>query len=302
MPGLPRQGRPGARAPDGTGIALPVHARLQALSHDAQPAGRGPALIKLDDGQTLLAERAVGTGSVLLLGTGVPVDWTNLPLKPLFLPLLARLTLHLAGAETERTMGLAGAPVRLPLGRGKVQDQAGEPEVEIVRPSGEVVRIRKADQAADGWRYSDTHEAGVYLVRQVNRKPPKQMALAVNIDPAESDPAAVTQAELQARFGTRPLLFCANPNDLAGTIERLREGTSLREWFLAAILIALVLEVFLANRGAAALAAQARPETSPRPQSLESSSSGPAGPAAQDDVRGFLESLQQNAATPSLRE
>ena len=252
------------------------------------PQAAGRVLIKLDDGQPLLAERAVGTGSVLLLGTGVHVDWTNLPLKPLFLPLLARLTLHLGGAETERTMGLAGAPVRLPLGRSKVPDQAGDPEIEVVRPSGEVVRVRKADQDADGWRYSDTHEAGVYLVRQVNRKPPKQMAFAVNIDPAESDPATVTQADLQARFGTRPLLFCENPSDLAGTIERLREGTSLWEWFLAAVLIALVLEVFLANRGAAALPAQARPETSTRPQSMESSSSGPAGAAAHDDVRGFL--------------
>ena len=55
---------------------------------------------------------------MLLLGTGVHVDWTNLPLKPLFLPLLARLTLHLAGAENERTMGLAGAPVPLPPGWG----------------------------------------------------------------------------------------------------------------------------------------------------------------------------------------
>ena len=256
------------------------------------PQAAGRVLIKLDDGQPLLAERVVGTGSVLLLGTGVHVDWTNLPLKPLFLPLLARLTLHLAGAETERTMGLAGAPVRLPLGRGTVHDQAGQPEVEVVRPSGEVVRVRKADQDADGWRYFDTHEAGVYLVRQVNRKPPKQMAFAVNIDPAESDPATVTQADLQARFGTRPLLFCDNPSDLAGTIERLREGTSLWEWFLAAVLIGLVLEVFLANRGAAALAAQARPETGPRPQSTAPTLSGPVGAAVGDDVRRFLESIQ----------
>ena len=175
------------------------------------PQTTAAALIKLDDGQPLLAERTVGTGSVLLLGTGVHVDWTNLPLKPLFLPLLARLTLHLAGAENERTMGMAGVPVTLPLGRGKVQDQPGEPEVEVVRPSGEVVRIRMADQNADGWRYADTHEAGVYLVRQVNRKPPKLTAFAINIDPAESDPSTVTQADLQARFGTRPLLFCAIP-------------------------------------------------------------------------------------------
>ncbi len=48
--------------------------------------------------------------------------------------------------------------------------------------------------------------------------------------------------------------------------------------------------------------AQPRPETSTRPQSMASVSSGPAGAAAQDDVRGLLESLQQDAATQSLRE
>ena len=124
----------------------------------------------------------------------------------------------------------------------------------MVRPSGEVVRVRQERQAAGGFRYADTHEAGVYLVRLLNRKPPKPMAFAVNIDPAESDPATIAGPELQARFGTRPLLLCENPEQLAETIQRLREGTSLWEWFLAAVLIGLVLEVFLANRRAAAAA------------------------------------------------
>ena len=240
---------------------------------------------------------------MLLLGTGVHVDWTNLPLKPLFLPLLARLTLHLAGAETERTMGLAGAPVTLPLGRGRAAAQAGEPELEVVRPSGEIVRVRKsrARMPTAGTTPIRTRPA-CYLVRQVNRKPPKQMAFAVNIDPAESDPGTVTQADLQARFGTRPLLFCDNPDDLAVTIERLREGTSLWEWFLAAVLIALVLEVFLANRGAAALAAQPGPEAADRPQAPTPSLSAPEAVVAHDDVRGFLESLQQDASAPGVRE
>ena len=86
------------------------------MTWDAQATGR--VLAKLDDGQPLLAERPVGTGSVLLLGTGLHVDWTNLPLKPLFLPLLARLTFHLAGAESERTMGLAGCTGRHPARNG----------------------------------------------------------------------------------------------------------------------------------------------------------------------------------------
>ena len=114
------------------------------------------ALIKLNDGQPLLAEQAVGTGSVLLFGTGIHVDWTNLPLKPLFLPLLARLTLHLAGAETERTMGLAGVPVTLPLGRGKGSEPAAAPT-----SKSSDLRVRSSASA----RPARTPKAGTTRIR-----------------------------------------------------------------------------------------------------------------------------------------
>ena len=214
--------------------------------------------------------------------------------------MLARLTFHLAGAESERTMGLAGAPVTVPLGKGSAGDQANNPEVEVVRPSGEVVRITKLDLVEGGFRYVDTHEAGVYLVRLINRKPPRQVAFAVNIDPAESDPATLTNPELLARFGTRPLIVCENPESCPRPSHRLREGTSLWEWFLAAVLIGLVLEVFLANRGASVALAQ--------PQQAVTSSSQPvtmAEPTAaipRDNLGGFLESLEQEAAKPDLRQ
>ena len=42
-------------------------------------------------------------------------------------------------------------------------------------------------------------------------------------------------------------------------MQRLREGTSLWEWFLAAVLIGLVLEVFLANRRTGATAGPTSP-------------------------------------------
>jgi hypothetical protein len=264
------------------------------------PEAEARVLIRLDDGQPLLAERRVGTGSVLLLGSGLHVDWTNLPLKPLFLPLLARLTFHLAGAETERTMSLAGAPVLVPLGKSKGPARGGELEVEVVRPSGEVVRISQA--AADGgFRYADTHEAGVYLVRPVNGQSTRPTAFAVNIDPAETDLATITPQELQARFGGRPLLFCESPDSLAETIHRLREGTGLWEWFLAAVLVGLVLEVFLANRGATAFVQGNRsdagqavlPDQPSPPQSA---------PVLANDLRAFLEGLQQAAAENHRRE
>jgi len=259
-------------------------------------------LAKLDDGQALLTERTVGQGTVLFLGTAVHVDWTNLPLKPLFLPLVARLTFHLAGAETERTMGLAGAPVAIPLETGPGATSGKAAELEVVRPSGEVVRVREreSDQAGRTVRYADTYEAGVYLVRQLDRNPPKPFAFAVNIDPAESDPATLARAELQSRFGKQPLLFCAEPAELAETMQRLHEGTSLWEWFLAAVLIGLVLEVFVANRGAAAAAAQPSP---PAPISQPPSVQPESGsPPPSDELHGFLQGLEQTAVDGRLRD
>ncbi|MGC8641827.1 MAG: vWA domain-containing protein [Isosphaeraceae bacterium] len=282
------------------------------MTWGSQTAAR--ALIKLNDGLPLLAERQVGAGSVLLLGTSLHVDWTNLPLKPLFLPLVARLTFQLAGVEGERTMALAGAPVIVPLGKHRAETGAGKPEVEVVRPSGEAVRPSKLDLVEGGFRYADTHDAGIYLVRLINRKPAQQMAFAVNIDPAESDPATLTKEDLQARFGTRPLFVCDGPGELSETISRLREGISLWEWFLAAVLICLVLEVFLANRRAQAPAtgtssaagtspAGTRPEETVTigEQTVTVGTAESATPPVADDVHGFLESLQQEAARPKLR-
>jgi len=258
--------------------------------------GAPRVLAKLDDGQALLTERAVGTGAVLFLGTAVHVDWTNLPVKPLFLPLVARLTFQLAGAQSERTLVLAGAAVTIPRESARVAGSAQTGELEVVRPSGEVVRVRELHAGASTIRYADTHEAGVYLARQADRNPSKPFSFAVNVDPAESDPASLSRAELQARLGKQPMLFCDEPAELVETMARLHQGTSVWEWFLLAVLIGLVFEVFLANRGAAAAAGTARAPTVSQPPGFRPE---PASLAPADELHGFLQGLEHTAADSS---
>ncbi|MGQ9605473.1 MAG: hypothetical protein ACUVTW_04675 [Thermogutta sp.] len=45
-----------------------------------------------------------------------------------------------------------------------------------------------------------------------------------------------------------PVIFADNPEDLSGTFALLRQGRSLSEWFLAAVLIGLIFETFISNR------------------------------------------------------
>jgi hypothetical protein len=54
--------------------------------------------------------------------------------------------------------------------------------------------------------------------------------------------------ELRKKFGKEPVLVCEGPDDVAATLQRLREGQGLWEVFLAAVLAGLVLEAYLANR------------------------------------------------------
>ncbi len=199
-------------------------------------------LARLADDQPLLVERASGAGSVLLLGTALHVEWTNLPLRPVFLPLMVRLTFGLAGVEAGRSSVVAGTPLAVPL-RG----QSGPAEVEIVRPSGEVLRVQSPEDGGPGFRYADTHEAGAYLVRLGGPKQRRQYAFAVNLDPDECDATAVSREELAGRFGRWPVVFCDEPEELVATVRRLREGRSLWGVFLAAVLVGLLVEAYLAN-------------------------------------------------------
>ncbi|MHC4404556.1 MAG: BatA domain-containing protein, partial [Planctomycetota bacterium] len=85
------------------------HARI-----DAKAAGGAWVLARLDDGEPLLIQRDVEQGKVVMLGTSVHVGWTNLPLRPIFMPLVVRLTLDLADVEQARYRALAGSPIIIP--------------------------------------------------------------------------------------------------------------------------------------------------------------------------------------------
>ncbi|MFQ5682557.1 MAG: BatA domain-containing protein [Candidatus Binatia bacterium] len=57
------------------------------------------ALLTLSNGDPLLMERKVGSGRLLLLTTAADRDWSDLPLKTAYLPLIQSLVSYLAGGQ-----------------------------------------------------------------------------------------------------------------------------------------------------------------------------------------------------------
>lgn len=213
---------------------------------DTAGAADARVLLRLDDGEALLVERRVEKGAVVMLGASAHVHWTNLPLRPIFVPMLALMTFEMAGVERAQHAVLAGAPLVM-----QFDDRSRPVAVEIVPPSG--ARIQKENRDEQGnlgqvFRYADTHEVGIYLLNLQGGARPVQVPFSVNIDPDEANPAKLDRDKVPAYLGTTQVVFAEDPDDLTSTFKWLREGKSLWEWFLAGVLVFLVFETFLSNR------------------------------------------------------
>ncbi len=210
---------------------------------DLGPQSDAMVLARLSDGEPLLVQRGVGRGKSLFWGTGVHVNWTNVPLKNLFLPLWARMTFYLSGAEQVRYEGLAGVPITV-----RFEKESRPLGVELQPPTGETIRLQtKEDGGEQEFRYAETHEIGIYLLRVLDARKPMQVAYAVNVDPDEANPQKIERDEFQQRLGKTPVIFAEDPDDLTSTFNLLREGRSLWGLFLTCVLVGLVFETLLSN-------------------------------------------------------
>ena len=261
-------GLPGATGVSPVPDVTPEQLRTAAGGPRSETRGASPAakykstnpriLARLATGEPLLLERRVGRGHVLWLGTSVgtagrgrqPELWSNLALRPIFVPLVARLVFHLAGVESDAPELLAGTPLRWDL-------PGDEPHtIEVHRPNGETLRLKTAateqpshaSEPRQLFTYADTHAVGVYEIRALDVPDVRPRAYAVNVDPAEARPERIDRAALEQYIGDMPLVFVDAPDQLAETIRLLREGHDLWTPLLATLLAVLVLETLLANR------------------------------------------------------
>ena len=134
----------------------------------------------------------MGKGRVMLLSTTVDREWTDLPIRAGFLPLVQEAARRLAGAsERERHLGAHGGPA--PRASRCAPD---ERRLEITKPDG-TVWVASKDRGG-GTRtvlFTETDEPGRLPGAQRRRRRrccPTAPAdgFVVNIDPRESEPRA----------------------------------------------------------------------------------------------------------------
>jgi hypothetical protein len=223
-------------APRGGDFASARVLRYRAV----RPADSTSVLARWDDGGVALAERRVGRGVAIIWTSTLDTYWNDLALQPVFLPLVHRLSRHAARFAETRSSHTVGELLEPGTGRGGTSGQ-----LVAEAPSG--ARIPIGDSTTTN-RALALREAGFYVLRAAGGAPGAGQVVAANVDAAEADPARIDPESIVAAVtgGTASRISSATISDL--TPAEL-EGRQMLWWyFLAAALLALALEVLVANR------------------------------------------------------
>ncbi len=197
-------------------------------------------LARFEDGGVAAAERRTGAGRVIVWTTTLDDSWTDLPVKPVYLPLVHQLVNYLARYEQTPSWMTVGQVVDLASTAAKIRTDRI-----VVTPSGQ-----RTTQKAGSPGLLELNEQGIYEVRAAGATSGKPQAIAVNIDAAEADLAPLDPKELVASVTGH-----ANPDTLdtsePGTAVP-KEDTERRQalwWYLLfAGMLLLAAETVVSNR------------------------------------------------------
>jgi uncharacterized membrane protein YobD (UPF0266 family) len=209
----------------------------------ASPRGQS-ALISLANGDPLVLEQRLGAGKVILITTTADRDWTDLPLKTAFLPLLQTLAQHLAGGKRGHfDAGIAvGAAKEISLPPALVGKS-----LRVTKPNKQATEVPIAGEKTRAVAtIADNELAGVYrlsLSAGAEKNSGAPQLYAVNPPFLESRLEEISAAELQAKLA--PVRAEVIP------INALKEGgkrTDLALPLLALLIVTLFLESWLGQR------------------------------------------------------
>lgn len=172
------------------------------------------------DGTPLLVEGRLGDGRVVVLNASANDEWTDLPLRRSFVPLVNRLVSYLAGQDG-RTSFVVGEPATL-----RAPEDGVVPT--LVTPSGKRLAVRNHGQAL---RTAPLPEPGIY--RREGHPAP---AFVANVAPGDSRLTA-EDADAVRQMWSPAKVEIASADDRESVAGRTF-GAKLSAWLLPALIVA----------------------------------------------------------------
>ena len=209
----------------------------------------GRVIARFDDGSPALVEGRRGKGRVLVWATGLDRFWNDLPLQPVYLPFVHRMTRFVGGRGEVPPWHLAGTTVNL--------SALAEADATLEIPAGAVAMAPGGGSVAVDSATSllRLESRGIWEIRPPGERPEHPMAIAANVDVTESDLARMDIEEFLGAVGGEPgageaandtIAAAASDDELQAADFEGRQ--SFWRYLLAAAFLLMVSETVLANR------------------------------------------------------
>ena len=131
-------------------------------------------LARLANGQPILVEKKFGKGVVMLWGSSIDTDWTNLPARPSYLPFTQQITSYLA----EKVLPPRTVEAQMPIIHF-INEGAKDAEYSLTLPDGSsrklIPRKRKDRYLLE---FTDTRSPGTYLISDSEKVVAKLVVLS----------------------------------------------------------------------------------------------------------------------------
>ncbi|GJQ31926.1 MAG: hypothetical protein HBSAPP04_07650 [Ignavibacteriaceae bacterium] len=205
------------------------------------PAGGGVDIITLADGGSFLKETRRGKGKVLTIAAPPTLASGDLPLVPVFAPLVYRSLFYLASQEPAAQGTVTGEEISISAKR------SGGGKIEVTSPGGLTSYLRTGTDS-DGVRFDGTGVPGFY---RFTRDDEEIYLVPVNTDSSESNTGYLADEELKAYFAAvklkeMPKVVSAG-EDFTQNVLEARTGSELWKLFLIFALILLAVEMYFAR-------------------------------------------------------
>jgi len=210
-----------------------------AESADASMAADAPTVLaRLENGDPFLVEKKFGEGHVIACATALDADWSNLPMRPFYLPLLQRLTVHLASTIFPPRNITVGKPIAA---FAIVTDI--DKEATVTAPNGEVSKAKVAKRGNRGLvEFSKTQRTVLYTLQLPSGSP---IHYVVNADRRESDLAKLEPKEIADLAKAHDVALVRSAAEYMQLEQKRRFGTELWKSLLWTMFVFMAAEMVL---------------------------------------------------------
>ncbi len=195
----------------------------------------------LDTGDPFLVEKQFGKGRVIQCCTACDDDWSNLPARPAYLPLMQQLVTYLASTVyPPRNVNVGEQLAAL------LRPESADKTATITDPDGkrhEIKAVLKEDHCLV--EFADTELPGLYALETPDNE---TIHFVVNTSRAESDLKLLDEKEFADLAEVMQAKAVSSAEQYLQLDKQRRFGREIWKPLLAAVLVLLFLEVLLQQR------------------------------------------------------